>query len=161
MTIKKRYVDLLTGTSHVGAGAVSGEARGNIGLGAAYGKVMSFEFKGDDADVDTNNTLELTDADGRIIFKATALDAGTDDSTLKNTEQEAIIGETVAAASTVGVRFGLSEDEDSVYQGSAGALTTDNVGPAGLGIFAKSPVTATIASGTDGDWHRVSLWVEV
>lgn len=161
MTIKYRYADLLTGTSHVGGGAVSGEARVNIGLGAVYGKVLGFEFKGDDADVDTNNTLALTDASGRIIFKATALDGGTDDSTLKNTDQESVIGTAVSAASTVGVRFALTEDEDSVYQGSAGALTTDNVGAAGAGIIAKSPVTATIASGTDGDWHRVGLYVEV
>lgn len=159
MAIKYRYADLLTGTSHVGGGAVSGEARANIGLGAEYGRIVGFEFKGDDADVDTNNTLALTDAKGRIIFTATALDAGTDDSTLKRTSQEDVIGTTVSAVSTVGVSFQIVEEEDRVY-GQDGVLTTDNVG-AGGPVFAKSPVTATIAAGTDGDWHRVGLWVEV
>ncbi|MES2156037.1 MAG: hypothetical protein V4510_12965 [bacterium] len=160
MTIKKRYVDVLTGTSHVGAGAVSGEARGLIGLGAVYGRVVGFEFKGDDTDVDTNNTLALSDADGRVLLTAVALDGGTDDGTLKNTQQNAIIGTTVSVASTFGVGFDLVCEEDRAM-GSDGVATTDNVGAGSGGRFAKSPVTATIVSGTDGDWHRVTLYVEV
>ncbi len=160
MAIKKRYIDLLTGTSHAGAGAVSGEARGLIGLGAVYGKVVAFELKGDDTDVDTNNTLELKDAEGRVLLTAVALDAGTDDGTLKNTQQNAIIGTTVTVASTFGVGFDLVSEEDRVM-GSDGVATTDNVGAGGTGRFAKSPVTATLVAGTNGDWHRVTLWVEV
>lgn len=160
MAIKKRYVDVLTGTSHVGAGAVSGEARGLIGLGAVYGKVLAFEFKGDDTDVDSNATLELKDADGKLLLTAVALDAGTDDGTVKNTQQNAIIGTTVSVASTFGVGFDLVAEEDKVM-GADGVATTDNVGAGSGGRFAKSPVTATIAAGTNGDWHRVTLWVEV
>jgi hypothetical protein len=146
MTIKRRTVRLTTGTD-----GATGTASKTLGLGASYGRVFAFEFKGDDANVDNNNTLAITDADGRIILKATALDAGTDDSTLKKTSQ---------IFSTVGVRGGLVEDEDSVYQGSAGAKTTDNVG-AGEGIVARSPLTVAIASGTDGDVQEVSVFVEV
>lgn len=160
MTIKFRYADLLTGTSHVGAGAVSGEARALIGLGSEFGKVVAFEFKGDDTDVDSNATLELKDARGRLLLTAVALDAGTDDGTVKNTAQNQVIGTTVSAVSTFGVGFDLVSEEDKVM-GSDGVLTTDNVGAGGTGRFAKSPVTATIAAGTDGDWHRVGLWVEV
>ena len=29
------------------------------------------------------------------------------------------------------------------------------------GVYAKSPVDVTIVAGTDGDWQRVTLWVEV
>jgi hypothetical protein len=148
MAIKRRYARLTTGTT---GGTGTGTAQARIGLGAPYGTVLGFEFKGDDANVDANNTLALTDADGRLVLKATALDAGTDDSTLKRTSQD---------FSTVGVRGGLVEDEAEVYQGSAGAKTTDNVG-AGGGILAKSPITVDIAAGTDGDVQEVALFVEV
>ena len=159
MAIKYRYQDLLTGTSHVGAGAVSGEARADIGLGAAYGRVLAFEFKGDDADVDVNNTLSLTDAKGRVILAAVALDGGDADAA-NRTNQEDVIGTTVTAVSTFGIAAGLTEEEDRVY-GADGVLTTDNVGAGGGGMLAKSPVTVAIEAGTDGDWHRVGLWVEV
>jgi len=158
MTVKKRYADLLTGTSHVGGGAVSGEARANIGLGSAYARVLGFEFKGDDADVDTNNTLELTDADGRLLLVATAFDAGGTTSD-EYTEQEAAIGTTVSAASTVGV-FRIVGYPEALYVDAAGDASADTEGMV-AGVFAKSPVTATIAAGTDGDWQRVTLWVEV
>lgn len=159
MALKKRYVDVLVGTSHVGAGAVTGEARGFIGLGEKFGKVVGYELKGDDADVNATATLGLTDDEGRIILTAVVTDGGTDDSTLKRTQQDAVIGTTVSTVSTVGVARQLVDEEDTVM-GSDGVLTTDNVG-ASTGKFAKSPVTATILSGTDGDWYRVILWVEV
>lgn len=159
MAIKKRYVDLLTGTSHVGAGAVSGEARGNIGLGAEYGRVLKFEFKGDDADVDTNNTLQLIDANGRQLLAALALDGGTDDSTALNTDQECIIGTAVTTVSTFGVGYYLGPNEVDVIDESGDASA--NTEGMTVGVIAKSPVTAVLASGTDGDWHRVALFVEV
>jgi hypothetical protein len=159
MAIKFRYVDLLTGTSHVGAGAVSGEARGNIGLGAVYGKVCAVEFKGDDADVDSNATLALADAAGRQLLAATAIDAGATTYD-EYTDQESVIGTTVSAVSTVGALFRLDYPEDQ-FLDSEGDFSADTEGISGGGVFAKSPVTATIAAGTDGDWHRVGLWVVV
>jgi hypothetical protein len=159
MALKFRYADLLTGTSHVGGGAVSGEARANIGLGAVFGKVLAFEFKGDDANVDTDNTLELKDADGRTLLTAIALDAG-GTTTDQYTQQETAIGTTVAAVSTVGVRKDLVYLEADAV-GADGVATTDNVGAGSGGVYAKSPVTVTIVAGTDGDWQRVGLWVEV
>ena len=149
MTIKKRTGTLTTGTT---GGSGTGTATLDVGLGAAYAKIFRFEFKGDDANVDANNTIELVDADGRIVLKATALDAGTDDATLKSTEQ---------SYSTVGVAYDLVNDEARALQGSIGAVTTDNVGAGSGGILARSPVTINIAAGTDGDVQRVHLFVEV
>src|SRR5512134_452329 len=100
MAFKKRVAPLLTTGTTGGTGA--GTAQTEVGLGAAYGLVLGFEFKGDDADVDTNNTLKLTDADGRVILAATALDAGTDDSVTLLTNQ---------TYSTVGVRRMLTVEE--------------------------------------------------
>lgn len=158
MAIKYRYADLLTGTSHVGAGAVTAEARANIGLGAVYGKVVAVEFKGDDSGVDVNNTLELKDALGRTLLTAVALDAG--DTTFDQyTDQESIIGTTVSAASTVGTLIYLVSTSAQVYETDGSAVAADQ--GVAEGVFAKSPVTVTIAAGTDGDWHRVGLWVEV
>ncbi len=158
MTIKKREVVMLTGTSHVGAGAVSGEARAYIGLGSKYGLVHGFEFKGDDANVDTNNTVALSDSRGRTIFAATALDGG-DTTSDEFTEQTRAIGATVSAASTVGVYTRLTPLETTVYDVN-GDPEANTEGPPG-GMFAESPVLVTLASGTDGDYHRVILWVEV
>lgn len=154
MTIVKRVSgDILTGTTHVGAGAVSGEARIKIGLGAPVGRIVRVEFKGDDANVDNNNTLALTDGEGRIIFAAAALDAGTDDSTTKATSQTQLVN---GAASTVGVAF------NPAYPAAADLENDATAGTEGeIGILARSPITATILSGTDGDYHRVTLFVEV
>lgn len=148
MAIKRRVGTLTTGTT---GGTGTGTARLSIGLGAVYGKVLAFEFKGDDADVDTNNTLALTDATGRLILKATAFDAGADDSNEKATNQD---------YSTVGIYRSLIDDEDNLIQGTAGAASTDNVGGV-PGRPAKSPIQVDIAAGTDGDVHQVVLWVEV
>lgn len=158
MAIKFRYADVLVGTSHVGGGAVSGEARANIGLGAVYGRVLAFEFKGDDANVDSSTDLALVDAEGRAIFTDTALDPG-DTTSDQYTGQEAIIGTTVAVASTVGV-FNVVGYPETLYVDAAGDASADTEGMVG-GVFAKSPVTAVVTNGTDGDWLRVGLWVEV
>lgn len=158
MAIKFRYADLLTGTSHVGGGAVSGEARANIGLGAEFGRVLGVEFKGDDADVDNNTTLALDDAKGRVLLKATVIDGG-DTTYDEYTAQEDIVGTTVTSASTVGALFVLGYPEAQYLD--AGTDFSANTEGMIAGVFAKSPVTVTIASGTNGDWHRVGLWVEV
>lgn len=151
MALKRRTGILTTGGSGAGGGS-TGTASRDIGLGAAYGTVVGVEVKGDDADVDVNNTIAITDANGRLILKATAVDAGADDSTLKSTNQD---------YSTVGVYYSLVEDEARGLQSTIGAVATDNVGAAGKGVPAKSPVTVALASGTDGDVHQVVLWVEV
>ena len=151
MAIKRRVGVLTTGGSGAGGGA-TGTASLDISLGAAYGKVFGIEVKGDDANVDVNNTIALTDATGKLILKATALDAGADDSTLKSTNQE---------FSTVGVYYDLVGDEARALQSTIGAVTTDNVGAGSGGVPAKSPVTVDLAAGTDGDVHQVVLWVEV
>jgi hypothetical protein len=156
MTIAFRYKDLTTGTSHVGAGAVTGEARGNIGLGAPYGRVMAIEVKGDDADVDTNASLALEDAHGRKIVAGITLDAGA--TTFDEyTSQEAIIG---GLTSTVGYLIKIGYPEDQAYN-SEGDAAADTEGHSDSGVFAKSPVLATLTAGTDGDVHRVGLWVEI
>ena len=149
MTIRRRTGTLTTGGAGVGGGS-TGTASIEIGLGSAYGEIIGLEFKGDDANVDSNNTLDIVDADGRIILKATALDAGTDDSTLKSTEQ---------VYSTVGVAYSLVYDEARALQGTIGAVTTDNVGGGSGGVIARSPVTISIAAGTDGDVQKVHLFV--
>lgn len=148
MAIKRRVAPLLTTGTTGGTG--TGTARTTVSLGAPYGRVIAFEFKGDDANVDDNNTLKLTDATGRILLTAIALDAGTDDSTTKQTNQ---------TYSTVGVYRALVDEEDKVV-GQDGVLTTDNVG-AGGPLPAASPITIDIAAGTDGDVQQVVLWVEV
>lgn len=142
MTIKRRTVTLTTDSG--------GNASAELGLGAAYAKVLKFEFKGDDANVDVNNTLALTDADGRSIVDAIALDGGTDDSSIKATEQ---------SYSTVGVgRFVTSiEAEVLDRDGDASADTEGLYAPP----IARSPLTVALASGTEGDVHRVHVFVEV
>lgn len=158
MAIKFRYVDILTGTSHVGAGAVSGEARGNIGLGAEYGRVLGVEIKGDDANVNATAQFALTDAKGRQLLAAKAIDAG--DTTFDEyTSQEDVIGTAVSVASTVGALFILGYPEDQ-YLDSEGDFSANTEGMV-AGLFAKSPVTVAQTAGTDGDWFRVGLWVEV
>lgn len=142
MAFKKRTITLTTG----GAGTASGE----LGLGAKYGRVFKVEFKGDDADVDTNNTLAITDNSGRKVLAATALDGGTDDSSALMTEQ---------SYSTVGRGFYLGPVEsDIVDQGGDFSANTEGQP---YGVLAESPVTVAIASGTEGDVHRIHLFVEV
>jgi len=141
MTIRKRTITL---TSN-GSGAASGE----LGLGCKYGRIFKVEFKGDDADVDTNNTLAITDNAGRAVLAATAFDGGTDDSTAKKTEQ---------SFSTVGVGFYLGPVESDVYD--AGGDASANTEGQAIGVLAESPVTIAIASGTEGDVHRIHLFVE-
>lgn len=150
MAIKKRTITLTTGTSHAGGGAVSGEARGELGLGAKWGKILKVEVKGDDANVDTNNTFAITDNAGRIIFPATALDFGTDDGTVKSTEQ---------GYSTVGLSIFPTATESQVYdQGGDAAANTEGPGPS---LVAETPLLITLAAGTDGDVHRIHVFVEV
>ena len=161
MAVKFKYVDLLTGTSNNGAGAVSGEARGRIGLGAQYGRVCALEVKGDDANVDTNASLNIVDAEGRLIITAMTLDAG--DTTFDDwTAQTPVIGTTVTSASTVGYLIGLEYQGTQRYSTAATPdASADAEGHGVSGVFAKSPLVVTLTAGTDGDWHRVGVWVEV
>jgi hypothetical protein len=130
-----------------GAGAASkifgGDATGK------YVRVLGFEFK-TIVGTDQNHTLALTDGDSRIIFKATALDSTTDDSTLKQTEQ---------TTSTTGVRRFLAPAEADVVD-AAGDASADAEGNIGGGVWAKFPITATIASGTEADTVAVNLITE-
>lgn len=156
MAVKFRYVDLTTGTSHNGAGAVSGEARGKIGLGAHYGKVCALEVKGDDANVDTNASLAIVDAKSRKIVAGITLDAG--DTTFDEyTSQTAVIG---GLTSTVGYLIRVDYPEDQFYDSEADAAA-DTEGISGGGVFAEGPLTVTLTAGTDGDVHRIGVWVEV
>lgn len=173
MAIVKVYKDLLTGTTHAGAGAVTAEARAYIGFGRpargntaaegrgsmGVGEILKVEFKGDDANVNVNTTLTLTDIDGRLILSAPVLSGATDDSTLLVTEQEAVIGATVTAVSTVGRGVYLAPDPGVVYD-KGGDVSGAGEGKYG-GVVAHGPILATILLGTDGDYHRVTLWVRV
>lgn len=161
MAIKFKYVDLLTGTSHVGAGAVSGEARGfiNLDTNGGYGMVRAFEIKGDDADVDTNAQLAITDCEGRRVFAATAIDAGATTSD-EYTDQLAVIGTTVGSASTVGASHALGYIETAYVDDNATRdISADTEGVI-AGVLCRGPLTVALTAGTDGDWHRVGVWVE-
>jgi hypothetical protein len=148
MAIKKRTATLVTGTT----GAPStGEADIELGLGAAYARVFKVEVKGDDANVDSNAQFAITDADGREILVATAIDGGTDDSTALKTEQ---------SYSTVGVGFYLTAIETDIKNGEDGVSYSETEGLFAAPL-ARSPVTINITAGTDGDEHRVHLFVEV
>lgn len=122
----------------------------DIGLGAAVARVHRIEIKGDDADVDTNATFALTDAEGRSLLDALALDAGTDDSSVLATSQ---------TYSTVGVGRNLTAIEAEVVDrdGDASADTEGLYAPP----IAVSPVTLDVAAGTSGDAYEVTLFVEV
>src|SRR3972149_5975421 len=113
-----------------------------LGLGAAYGRVVKVEVKGDDADVDTNATFALTDAEGRELLAAFAIDGGTDDSTALHTSQD---------FSTFGVGFSPPAPEAAAVD-AAGDASADTEGLVNHPI-AKSPVTIDVAAGTatDGD----------
>ncbi len=156
---KFRYADVLVGTTYDnGVAAATGTFVKNIGLGSEYGEICGIEFKGDDADVNASTTFAFTDADGRVILPAMAVDAG-DTTRDEYTNQEVIIGGTVGVASTVGDFQVPGTDPARVFDsaGDASAATEGKV----MGKFAKSPVTVTGASGTDGDYFRVGLWVRV
>lgn len=146
MTIKARKASL---TMAAATGSV------DIGLGAAYGRVLKFEVKGDDANVDSNNTFEILDADGRIVFTATALDFGSDDSTAKTTAQVNFAG----SANTVGLGYYLTPIETTVID-AGGDAEANTEGPPD-GMFARSPVTCNFAAGTSGDVYEITLLVEV
>lgn len=161
MAIKFKYVDLLTGTSHVGAGAVTGEARGfiNLDTNGGYGMVRAFEVKGDDANVDANNTLTIKDCEGRTVFASTAIDAGGTTSD-EYTPQLAAIGTAVTVASTVGISQGLGYIETAYVDDNATRdISADTEGVV-AGVLCRGPLTVTLESGTDGDWHRVGVFVE-
>lgn len=140
MTIKRRRT---TVTMAAATGSVE------LGLGAPYARVLRFEVKGDDGDVDNNTTFAIADAEGRAILTAIALDAGTDDSTPLTTNTD---------YSTVGLGYNLIFDEAKNLM-SSGAIGTDNVG--GAPPIAKSPVTISLAAGTSGDVFEITLFVEV
>lgn len=141
MSIKRRRTEL---TMAAATGTV------DIGLGAAYGYVSKVEIKGDDADVDINGTFAIHDAEGRLVLTAVALDPGTDDATVLATSQD---------YSTVGVGFYLVPDEATLRSVDGTVVTNDQGGS--KGIFAKSPVTVAVASGTSGDKFEITLVVEV
>jgi hypothetical protein len=121
----------------------------DIGLGAPYAELIRVEFKGDSTDVDNNTTFAITDAEGRAMLVATALDAGSDDSTALTTSQD---------FSTAGLGYNLIFDEAKNLL-TSGAVGTDNVG--GSHPIAKSPVTVDLAAGTSGDVFEITLFVEV
>lgn len=147
MTIKKRTIDTIT----IGTDGSTGTGAKSVGLGATYGSVRKIEVKGDDTNVDTTTTLVVTDADGRLVFTKGATDFGGDDSTSKQTEQ---------SYSTVGLGMYLVPDEAETFD-RAGEVSAANTGEAGAGIMARSPLTVTFGSGTDGDVFRVHVFVEV
>ncbi len=141
MAIKKR-------TTTYTMAAATGSC--TLGLGAAYGKVLKVEWKGDDADVDTNATIGIVDADGRQILAATAMDAGTDDSSARHTGQ---------TYSTVGIGLYLSPNEaDGIGADGSAVATAEGLSSAPI---AQSPVTIAFTAGTSGDVYQVSLFVEV
>lgn len=147
MTIKKRTIDTIT----IGTDGSTGTGSKSVGLGATYGAVRKVEVKGDDTNVDTTTALLITDADGRIVFSKGATDFGPDDSTSKQTEQ---------SYSTVGLGMYLVPDEAETFDRN-GEVSAANAGEAGNGIFARSPLTVALSSGTDGDVFRVHVFVEV
>lgn len=63
MAIKKRRITLT---------AVAGAASGDLGLGAAYGKVFKVESVATGAD--TSSDLTIVDSDGRAIFSIATID---------------------------------------------------------------------------------------
>jgi hypothetical protein len=155
MAIRKASVDILTVAGDTASGTLSFGKKGQPGV------VHKFEFKGDDADVDTNNTLALHDRDGRMVFAATALDGGTNDATVKNTDQLVVVGKTVTTASTFGVSRWVGPLETDLVDNNATADFSADTEGQPHGICAVSPLTIALASGTVGDWHRVTVWVEV
>ncbi len=152
MAIRRRS----TGTVTVGTtGAVSGSAIKAVGLGAKYAVVRFIEFKGISGS-DSNTTLAVVDRDGRIVYKADVIDSTTDDSTVKQTAQFLADGVT---ANTKGKIYAVTYPEAATMENDA----TDGTAGGGqsVGVLARSPVTVTIAAGTDTDTHEVNLYVEV
>lgn len=144
MTLKKRKSSTFT------VGAAGTATAQSIGLGAVYGKVLGFEFKGDDGNVTTSTTITITDQDGRIVYTG-AHDTGTDDSTAKRTNQ---------TFSTVGVFVRVAPVETEVFDQGGTAFSAAE-GAAVDGIVAKSPLSVALSSGVSGDTHQVVVWVEV
>lgn len=141
MAIKKRRTTL---TMAAATGSVT------LGLGASYARLLRLEVKGDDANVDDDMTVSITDADGRLVLTAVDIgDAGRDDSTTKRTNQ---------TFSTVGEAYAIVHNE-ALNLGSEGAVQTDNVG--GGPAIARSPVTFAVANGTSTDVIEFTLFVEV
>jgi len=146
MAIKKRTIDTIT----IGTDGATTTGSKTVGLGAAYAKVIKLEIKGDDGNVEATATLVVTDADGRVVAKATSVDFGADDSTVKSTEQ---------SYSTVGLSIYPTALETDVFDtGGDPAANTEGPGPS---IIARSPLTVALSSGTDGDVYRVHVFVEV
>jgi hypothetical protein len=144
MTVKVRKSGTLTCDG-------SGNASGAIGLGAPYGRVIGFEFKGITGS-DATVTLQLVDRDGRIVFAAKSFAPFTDDSTTKLTEQ---------VTSTKGVKVDISGypavANNFDQAGTAGTAAGRSTG----GVAARSPVTANITTGTSTETLAVNLIVEV
>jgi hypothetical protein len=158
MAYKFRYVDLLVGTTSISGTAVSGEARTTLGLGAPFGRICAVEIKGDDADVNATTAWSVTDAETRLVYVSTQ-DAGA--TTFDQyTSQTAIVGTTVGAVSTVGFVSAMGYPE-LTYKDIDGLANDDTGGESPNGVYAKSPLTITQTSGTNGDWFRFGVWVEV
>lgn len=147
MAIKKRTISTIT----IGTDGATTTGSKTVSLGAAYGSVRKIEVKGDDGNVEATATILVTDADGRIVFSDSGLDFGTDDSTAKQTEQ---------SYSTVGLGIYPGPVETEVID-RLGDPSADTEGVTGGGVFAASPLTVALSSGTDGDVYRVHVWVEV
>lgn len=141
MTIKRRRTTI---TMAAATGSV------DVGLGSPYARILKFEVKGDDADVDLNTTFAIVDAEGREILAAVALDAGTDDSVSLHTSQD---------FSTVGIGNYLTAPEVDVID-AAGDYSADTEGLV-VPPIAKSPVTWNLAAGTATDVFELTLFVEV
>jgi hypothetical protein len=146
MTIKKRTISTIT----IGTDGATTTGSKTVSLGAAYGCVRKIEFKGDDTNVETSLAVLVTDAGGRIVYSDT-IDGGGDDSTVKQTEQ---------SYSTVGLGVYLVPVETEAID-RLGDPSADTEGVGGQGVFAESPLTFALSSGTDGDVYRIHVWVEV
>lgn len=146
MAIRKRTISSIT----IGTDGATTTGSKTVGLGAAYAAIRKIEVKGDDANVEATATLVVTDRDGRIVAQATGVDFGTDDSTIKSTEQ---------SYSTVGLSiYPVALETDVFDTGGDPAANTEGVSPA---VIARSPLTVALSSGTDGDVYRVHVFVEV
>lgn len=130
---------------------------GTISLGAPYGRVLGFRAscwasaakaaEGTDA----AQKIQLTDADGRIVF----LDAS-------DRDYGATSGPT---PSTDGTNVFFGQDETAtglsdLHVDGTGAALSSQAGQ--KGAICKSPVTVTVLdAGTATDYVEVSLYVEV
>lgn len=144
--IKKRTINTIT----IGTDGSTGTGSKAVGLGSAYAKILKIEVKGDDGNVEATATLACTDADGRVVARASGVDFGADDSTVKSTEQ---------SYSTVGLSlYPVALETDVFDTGGDPSANTEGVAPP---VIARSPLTVALSSGTDGDVYRVHVFVEV